>query len=198
MLVLRHLLFACTALAIATASFSSTHAQTRWSPYREAEVISRTSQRGVPYYDSGYNARYAPRYRDPRYASSGRSYDPRLLAPDYRAQTIRRVQYQGEPVIIRGSEPADLRPRLNSPPPLNQTFRFDSPCQTQRSYAPSPYTTRYEPRIGGEAPPRDAYQPLLPLAAPPSRYYVGQGLIGQPKVYVPGQPVRNFFRYVLP
>lgn len=32
----------------------------------------------------------------------------------------------------------------------------------------------------------------------PANYVVGQGLIGQPKVYVPSQPVRNFLRYITP
>ncbi|HAN96489.1 MAG TPA: hypothetical protein DCQ98_03200 [Planctomycetaceae bacterium] len=42
------------------------------------------------------------------------------------------------------------------------------------------------------------YKPLLPLQGLPAGTYVSQGLIGQPKAFVNGQPVRNFFRYVLP
>jgi len=42
------------------------------------------------------------------------------------------------------------------------------------------------------------YQPLIPLRGYPTTAYVGQGIFGQPKAYVPDQPVRNFFRYVLP
>ena len=29
-------------------------------------------------------------------------------------------------------------------------------------------------------------------------YYTGSGLIGQPKLYVENQPIRNFFRYIFP
>jgi hypothetical protein len=30
----------------------------------------------------------------------------------------------------------------------------------------------------------------------PEGYVVGRGLIGQPKLYKPGQPVRNFLRFI--
>jgi hypothetical protein len=42
------------------------------------------------------------------------------------------------------------------------------------------------------------YRPLLPLAPAPESYYTGQGVLGQPKLYVPGQPIRNFLRYLGP
>lgn len=42
------------------------------------------------------------------------------------------------------------------------------------------------------------YRPVLPVAGIPADFSVGQGLYGQPKVYVDNQPVRNFFRYMLP
>jgi hypothetical protein len=32
----------------------------------------------------------------------------------------------------------------------------------------------------------------------PSTYTVGRGIIGQPTVYVAGQPIRNFLRYLSP
>ncbi len=43
-----------------------------------------------------------------------------------------------------------------------------------------------------------AYRPILPVASMPRSYFVGPGIIGQPTVYVPGQPVRNLLRYVSP
>lgn len=41
---------------------------------------------------------------------------------------------------------------------------------------------------------------LRPVVAPavPSGYVVGRGLLGQAKLYKPGQPVRNFLRYLGP
>lgn len=42
------------------------------------------------------------------------------------------------------------------------------------------------------------YRPVLPVAGIPADFSVGQGIYGQPRVYVDDQPVRNFFRYILP
>lgn len=35
-----------------------------------------------------------------------------------------------------------------------------------------------------------------PAPTVPEGHVVGKGLIGQPKLYIPGQPVRNFLRYI--
>jgi hypothetical protein len=43
-----------------------------------------------------------------------------------------------------------------------------------------------------------ALRPIVPPVAPAPGYVVGRGLIGQPKLYVPGQPVRNVLRYLTP
>ena len=52
--------------------------------------------------------------------------------------------------------------------------------------------------IGGLAPPASGgtvvYRPLVPVVPMPPSYYVGRGVLGQPTLYVPGQPVRNFLR----
>ncbi len=42
------------------------------------------------------------------------------------------------------------------------------------------------------------YRPVVRLQNLPPGTYVGQGIIGQPKAYVDGQPMRNLFRYILP
>ena len=46
--------------------------------------------------------------------------------------------------------------------------------------------------------PAQSVQVLRPLTGPsvPAGYVVGQGLIGQPKLYKPGQPMRNLLRYL--
>lgn len=55
------------------------------------------------------------------------------------------------------------------------------------------------PSLGYGVPANNSpYKALLPLQKMPNNTYVGQGLIGQPKAFVEGQPVRNFFRYILP
>ena len=42
------------------------------------------------------------------------------------------------------------------------------------------------------------YRPLFPLIQTPQNTYLGRGVIGQPEAYVTTQPIRNFFRYILP
>ena len=42
------------------------------------------------------------------------------------------------------------------------------------------------------------YRPLVPLVSMPRSYQVGRGILGQVKVYVPGQPIRNALRYLTP
>ncbi len=42
------------------------------------------------------------------------------------------------------------------------------------------------------------YRPIVALRPLPPAYAVGRGIVGQPKVYVPGQPLRNFVRYLSP
>jgi hypothetical protein len=32
----------------------------------------------------------------------------------------------------------------------------------------------------------------------PETFYVGRGILGQPKIYVPNQPIRNTLRYLSP
>ncbi len=44
-----------------------------------------------------------------------------------------------------------------------------------------------------------AYRPEYPVVGgSPTAYIVGQGLFGQPKVFIPGQPLRNMLRYLSP
>ena len=41
-------------------------------------------------------------------------------------------------------------------------------------------------------------QPQVVLGQNQSRQYIGRGIIGQPKLYVSGQPVRNALRFITP
>jgi hypothetical protein len=42
------------------------------------------------------------------------------------------------------------------------------------------------------------WRPIVNVRSMPNNYVVGQGVVGQPKVYVPNQPLRNFIRYITP
>jgi len=65
-----------------------------------------------------------------------------------------------------------------------------------QGYAPPP-TPQVVPQYGiGTS--QFSYRPLLPIAQQPAVVQVGRGILGQPTVYVPGQPVRNLLRYISP
>jgi len=62
---------------------------------------------------------------------------------------------------------------------------------TTTYYAPAPVTTYYAP-----APVTTFYAPAAVQVARP--VVIGRGIVGQPKAYVPGQPIRNALRFVTP
>lgn len=47
-------------------------------------------------------------------------------------------------------------------------------------------------------PPIVTYRPVTPTAPPPAAYQVSRGVFGQPTLYRPGQPLRNFLRSLTP
>lgn len=61
--------------------------------------------------------------------------------------------------------------------------------------SPQPQTMFLPP---GGPPPSVVYRPAPPVELPPNPYHVGHGIIGQPKLYVTGQHVRNILRYLTP
>ena len=68
--------------------------------------------------------------------------------------------------------------------------------------APLPVTTYYQPAgvstvTAAVTPTYVAYGSPY-VVARPRPYYVGRGLIGQPKLYVGGQPIRNALRFITP
>lgn len=54
------------------------------------------------------------------------------------------------------------------------------------------------PPAWNAAPATVVYRPLIPIVPMPPNYQLGRGILGQPTVYIPGQPVRNFLRYLAP
>lgn len=46
-------------------------------------------------------------------------------------------------------------------------------------------------------PQRSVYTPVVRLQNMPPNVYAGQGIIGSPKLYVDGQPIRNLMRYLI-
>jgi hypothetical protein len=105
--------------------------------------------------------------------------DPTPLAPAYYEQPA--VSSALQPTVLV-SEPA------STPWPSSTTW---PPVVLPPASAPV-YAHPPQPI----PPPVTAYRPLIPVAPPPPQYYLGRGIFGQPKLYVPEQPVRNFLRYL--
>ncbi len=99
--------------------------------------------------------------------------------------------------------PAAQTPVL-SQPPQNPSFQFQpGAVQTQPGafngqqfgQVGGPFGVGRSPWLSGSP---GAYQPLFRLFNVPQGTFLGQGVLGQPEAYVNGQPVINFFRYILP
>ncbi len=81
-------------------------------------------------------------------------------------------------------------------------------CQPAYSYQPwgtpvmpvSGNVPIYPPQTLPPGPfvPSPGFRPLFTLGQNPYNAQLGQGIIGQPKAYVPGQTIRNFLRYLTP
>ena len=95
----------------------------------------------------------------------------------------------GRPVIVTAPTVWTASP-ANTPSPPVVTWKAPAPTvigDGGRVYTPLPHP--------GYAP-TTVYRPLVPMMPVPQQYYFGRGIIGQPKIYVPGQPIRNFVRYL--
>jgi hypothetical protein len=108
------------------------------------------------------------------------------------------------PVIPVQSEvvyypPATAPVVVNSPVVTGQTVWYSpapasvAPALTVTGSA-APVVVAYPP--SAYAAPVTVYRPTV--VTPYSTYYLGRGSVGQPKIYVPGQPVRNAFRWAAP
>lgn len=81
------------------------------------------------------------------------------------------------------------------PPPTTQVM----PANTVPTLTTQVAPTAVVASTPVSAPALTTYKPLIPLRrSVPAGTYVSQALWGQPKAYVQGQGVRNFFRYILP
>ncbi len=70
------------------------------------------------------------------------------------------------------------------------------PSVVPGAVAPPTYPPNMTPQL--YTPDNAGYRPLFSLGQENYNVQLGRGIIGQPTVYVPGQPVRNFLRYLSP
>ncbi len=86
--------------------------------------------------------------------------------------------------------------------PVMQTDLVPLPTGPQwRGYAAVNVAPMIEYRVAAPmVAPAERLETLRPVVTPslPEGYVVGRGLLGQPKLYKPGQPMRNFLRYLSP
>ena len=87
-----------------------------------------------------------------------------------------------------GGMPTVLPAAPAAPPVI---YRVEPVPPTRVVLPPPPIVTS-----GNSYVPVVSYKPLVPVTAMPPQYYLGRGLFGQPKLYVPKQPMRNFLRYL--
>jgi hypothetical protein len=96
-----------------------------------------------------------------------------VLAQETRVERATVLPAAPAGTVVYGPAPVTLPTTVTLPPPPVPLTRID-----------------YAPLV--------VYKPILPLAPVPSQTYLGRGILGQPKLYVPGQPLRNLLRYLSP
>ena len=105
-------------------------------------------------------------------------------------------QYQGAPLatapvpVAPGVYPTQYQCAPGAVP------TYPGPGAVPGTYVPATITPNLTP--GNYTPNNSGYTPLLSLGQENYNVQIGRGIIGQPTVYVPGQPFRNFFRYLSP
>jgi hypothetical protein len=88
----------------------------------------------------------------------------------------------------------------NTPPAILAPPSLSAP---QPVYAPNsnwqagvPYDPNFGASPGTNSAARKNCDPVVALRNLPPATYIGQGIFGQPKAYIDGEPIRNFLRYL--
>jgi hypothetical protein len=147
----------------------------------QSPAASATAQVALPCGDRTY---LSPEDRDPvRVIPVTSQLVPLPRGPEWRG-------YQATPATYR-TTPTTYQAR----PTTYQT--------TPTTYQARPTTVTGYPETVTTLPPATTsvrvLRPIVtvpPAPTVPEGHVVGKGLIGQPKLYIPGQPVRNFLRYI--
>lgn len=149
------------------------------NPYQFRQSVVQPAVYAASSQDSGASQAVTTRMISTQPASSG---------------TVKPVSWSGRPVVVQ-------QPVVSAP--------VTAGCGTGWSGAPPTVTAPMAPGVpaagvvAADTVPMLPgtslmYRPVITLRPMPASYVVGRGLIGQPTVYVPGQPVRNFLRYISP
>ena len=139
-------------------------------------------------------------------AQVGTTYRPLIVPPEYITQPapVRVVNYPGNGCCVPGHNVSGHGHGAYYPIVNAGGCYSPSACCSPYAAPVSHNVVMPQPSLAPSLPP--AYPsgvpvPSTPAAAVrpfPAGMYVGRGALGQPTVYVPGQPVRNLFRWVTP
>jgi hypothetical protein len=131
------------------------------------------------------------------------------------AQAYRSVPSNTAGINPAASNAMPWRPASNTlVSPVSTLTNCCNPVYTQTQFVTpqlnaNPNALRTYPQYNGNPYPNpgygfnpsavgDTWVPMIPLRSMPYGTHLGQGIIGQPVAYVPGEVVRNFLRYVFP
>ena len=148
-------------------------------------VVSTADARSYAAYRPAYRSvvRQSALYRADNYrADNARLAPPTVTFPN-RAQS-NRTQSVGR------AEPTFSSSAIEPMPARSVALQSVGP--------PCDAVPHISPGVARFGSPLVTYRPLVPLVAMPRSYQVGRGILGQVKVYVPGQPIRNALRYLTP
>ena len=141
-------------------------------------------------------------------------YQTRQVVDPYAPRVSQYGQAQYGQTVTAYQIPADQRPTLGIGPISRTGYVNNCGCgvQSTANYVPvnnlqtgaavsaPPATFGSQPQTFGMQPTvgNGPYRPIITLRNLPPGTYIGQGIVGQPKAYVDGQPMRNFIRYISP
>lgn len=118
------------------------------------------------------------------------------LVPANQQQAIQPGIYNTSAVTCNPVLPQQLVvPQASLGGPLPQPS-LPPPGNVPGTFAPATVTPNLAPGLYSQN--NSGYSPLLSLGQEGYNVQLGRGVLGQPTVYVPGQPVRNFLRYLFP
>ncbi len=120
------------------------------------------------------------------------AYQPLSGAPPSSAPSTSAPLGGSGTVITAPGVSAPVAPAMPSSVPLSSSVprQVVSASGTCGSELPSAVAPLPQSRVG--------WPPLLPIVPMPPTVHVTRGVLGQPVLYVPGQPIRNFLRYFGP
>ncbi len=129
----------------------------------------------------------APVYQQPAPVVQAQPTQPLQPVPSY-TQPIQPIP--ANQVAVTAYDPCTCQP-ITTYSPISYTTAQATPYYYAQPTTPvTPYTTTAQRQV--------VFRPVIAPFPMPAQYEVGRGIVGQPKIYVPGQPIRNFLRWVTP